>query len=529
MAAGGSCDGYLHAPPVSLEFDVPGSAPERRGYDFFRLKSVHHLLGDTDGIFWKSVFLQMSHTERAIKHALIAIASLHESIELSERRQALCDDQDTSRRLRGWSLSQYSKAINLFAGDPQQKHRSLEKALILCILFIGYELFQSNYQACSMHLDNGLKLLHHWRQSKNVLTRDMEVSVLDSDLVENHIAPIFTRLDVQESILIDSRAHRLPLVCENMPPYSKPFTETLQDLASARVYSDRFMQWIFFAADYEHGVLLETSKDLAEQNLEDSLELLEKALAKPHADDHICAMQVLKVYYHLSIIILHTRSGANESSFDRHIRDFKEIVKSAEEVVLFAQSHNDRTRLSFSFDFGIAPPLFFAASHCRDPFIRRRATALLRASHRIYGAFNSESSATVADFVIKIEESEPKTIISSCKDIPNNKRVRKVANYATYDFDYSKVQYKHVAPCDSIPGESIDLWVERPWKSRSAPVGYSPYLQQQIKPLPSPAQALPPKPKLKPRGGESINYVRANDPGFMASFVAKAYFPLTSF
>ena len=471
----------------------------------------------------------MSHTERAIKHALIAIASLHESIELSERGQEFGDDHNTSRRLRAWSLFQYSKAINLFAGDFQQKHRSLEKTLILCILFIAFELFQSNYKACSMHLDNGLKLLHQWRQSKNGLTRDMEVSVLDSELVENHIAPILTRLDVQESIFLDGRAHRLQLVSEDMPPYSKPFTETLHDLASARIYLDRVMQWIFFAADNEHNVLLEASKHLAEQHLEESLKLLEEALAKAHTDDHICAMHILKIYYHLSIIVLHTRSDANESSFDQQIRDFEEIVKSAKEVVRFAQSHNDRTRLSFSFDFGVAPPLLFAASHCRDPFIRRRATALLRASHRIYGAFNSESSAKLADLVIKIEESEPKTTISSCKDIPNNKRVRKVANYATYDFDYSKVQYKYVVPCDSIPGELIDLSVERPWKSRSGPVGCSPGLQQQIKPLPSPAQALPPKPKPKPRGGEGISYVRGNDPGFMASFVAKAYFPLTSF
>ena len=81
-STGRRCDGYVPTRVIHLNVDVPGDYEERRGYHYFRHKNVGEILGQQDADFWESLFLQASHSQPAVKHALIAVASIHESLEL---------------------------------------------------------------------------------------------------------------------------------------------------------------------------------------------------------------------------------------------------------------------------------------------------------------------------------------------------------------------------------------------------------------------------------------------------------------
>jgi len=63
---------------LHLNVDVPRDYEERRGYHYFRLKSLGEILGQQDADFLGSLFLQASHSRPAVKHTLIAVASIHE-------------------------------------------------------------------------------------------------------------------------------------------------------------------------------------------------------------------------------------------------------------------------------------------------------------------------------------------------------------------------------------------------------------------------------------------------------------------
>jgi hypothetical protein len=209
---GRRCDGYVPAGVIQLNVDIPGDHEERRGYHFFRIKSIGEILGQQDADFWKSLFRQASHSEPAVKHALIAVASIHESIDLSEKDTAGYNDE-VVRKTRVFSLIRYNKAIQLLIRHKQDSCDRLGAALIMCVLFIVLEEFQGGYTACALHLQSGLALLHQWNGSK-AITKKVETKLDDNkNLLTHHVTPVLNRLLIVASTFADSqvrlRASRL--------------------------------------------------------------------------------------------------------------------------------------------------------------------------------------------------------------------------------------------------------------------------------------------------------------------------------
>jgi hypothetical protein len=79
-STGRFCDGYGPLAIASLPFDIPGSDAERRSYHYFRLQTSSAILGLQDSKYWTTSLLQLSYTQPAIKHVLIAMASVHEAL-----------------------------------------------------------------------------------------------------------------------------------------------------------------------------------------------------------------------------------------------------------------------------------------------------------------------------------------------------------------------------------------------------------------------------------------------------------------
>ena len=103
--------------------------------------------------------------------------------------------------------------------------------------------------------------------------------------------------------------------------------------------------------------------------------------------------------YFTWLIWIPTRWSYRKTAFDAHADQFRELLRYAEMFV----NHNASERPVFTFVIGAIPSLFYAATKCRLPSIRRRALALLKKAPKKESLLGADSSAEVAYQVISIE------------------------------------------------------------------------------------------------------------------------------
>ena len=446
-SSGRRCDGYVPTGVVQLSVDVPGDYNERRGYHFFRLKSLGEILGQQDAEFWKSLFLQASYTQPAIKHALIAVASVHESLELSEGDVAR--NEAVAQKKRVFSLKHYNKAIQLLINDKRKSPNQLCTALVICVLFIVFEGFSSNYPACALHLENGLALLDQWSSARELPRKSGDDLIYSEDLINDRVAPILVRCTAQAATFADSRIHAGRYSTYPVLPSAPVLPPRFDSFTKAREALDNVMRWTLLTVNSsEPSSGPETGAMLA-RTLEDwrqAFSPLPKGTETKLEHHGFRAARCMQIHYLVAFIIINTYLSDDETVFDKYIDQFGTIVNEAQKLLSTDGGVDEQYKLSFSFDFGVTPPLYFTASRCRDPLIRRRALALMRLSHRMQGPWNSEHSAKCAEEIIRIEEAGD-GLVKSCEDVPEKSRLRKVSADVQHENECIKMVYVH-APYD---------------------------------------------------------------------------------
>ena len=128
----------------------------------------------------------MSHTEPAIKHAIIALSAAHERYQANDIEKI--DGPDLA-------LQQYNKSIahlNRQLSNPSR--RNSDVALICCLLFVCYESVRSNQESALLHFANGVKILKA-RKFSVADENSGSVPYLDSHTDEEDIVELFNRLD----------------------------------------------------------------------------------------------------------------------------------------------------------------------------------------------------------------------------------------------------------------------------------------------------------------------------------------------
>ena len=150
---GRKCDGYAqkkrkttypHLPTptvvnnslgnLTLSGDLQGSDQELRSFQFFRSYTVPQLCGLFDSTFWNRFVLQASHHQPAIRHAAIALGSMHEELESNV-------PGDQIRPKTDFALQQYLKAIRYLVQPMQGRAaHSADLALMTCVLFVCFEV-----------------------------------------------------------------------------------------------------------------------------------------------------------------------------------------------------------------------------------------------------------------------------------------------------------------------------------------------------------------------------------------------------
>jgi hypothetical protein len=121
-------------PPVELL----GGEKQRRGFHFFRSTTAFQLSGFCGDEFWDKLILQVSHHEPAIRHAVIALGSLHERFL---KHNGLVSRCDPLLYLDEFALQEYSLAIrSLFEQFSHQDKPGVDVCLVSCVLLASFEV-----------------------------------------------------------------------------------------------------------------------------------------------------------------------------------------------------------------------------------------------------------------------------------------------------------------------------------------------------------------------------------------------------
>ncbi len=129
--------------------------------EYFRGQTSFQLPGCSHSTSWETLALRLSHTEPAIKAAIIALGSIH-------RSRGPDPPCGYSPQLDSYhyefALRHYAQALASVQKCIDQSHelglgQSIEVVLISCLMFISFEILQGSYELSRLHLKTGLRIL----------------------------------------------------------------------------------------------------------------------------------------------------------------------------------------------------------------------------------------------------------------------------------------------------------------------------------------------------------------------------------
>ncbi|OTA94824.1 hypothetical protein M434DRAFT_394331 [Hypoxylon sp. CO27-5] len=453
----------LHRPSM-----LPFDSREGQYFQLFRERTASELSGFFDSSFWTRSVLQECHSEQSIRHSVVALGALYKTLEKmsesppSSPSSVVVDPTDNAVQHKEVAFKHYSLALNSILNSTCQDQASQRMSLMAIVLLACFDSFIGDHEQAIVQIQNGLRLLDTLRaQRRNTFLPQPEEPV-EQDLVQ-----MFTRLAIQAKSYDMAFHFPQPFVIRLTPQTtehpaspssdggspvstsSSQIPEIFQSLHEARLAWDslceqmmRFTEnmFTFTPAMSPMGVLPNSLKQygtgfaekLASWSRAFEPILISRSTPSKSSQEKT-AIAVLKMNQIMGEILFYMTFSDTELQFDAHLHQFKDIVNLAMEVVgdeerraaakrcpdpLFCHhqpTHPDvfgghctarHIKPSFSADLGIVPPLFVAATKCRDAVTRRQAIQLLRTSARREGMWDSELAARIGMWVMTIEEDD---------------------------------------------------------------------------------------------------------------------------
>ncbi|ROV98281.1 hypothetical protein VSDG_04425 [Cytospora chrysosperma] len=431
---GRACDGYLdpraltsrrRLKDISPHYHVlapllENSTPEEtRSFYFFQNVTAPCLSGDFDSFFWTTYVLQISQSEPTVRHAVLAVSSLHEGFT-----SAPCAGDTT----RSFTLQQYNKAIACLL-DQMNSHSAKPLAsLLTCVLFVCIEYLQGKYQESLIHLEQGQQLL---------IRLDQQANNPEMEYIVRYIVPLYTRLSLA-SFLFGVDSIPTPNFLRSHGEIPDTF-ESIDDLqASVHEFTEQAFHFTRKAQPVKNNsvsIPRETTQMLeVEQErllsrlvkLNVAFSLFRASVGSRHGPKN--ALLVLQIYLHAQHIWISTALSSSEVVYDDYLSSFAAIVPLAAIYLdLEAASQHQSTFAtpaeppqyppengqemsgqsgSLTFERRIIAPLYYVAIKCRHPLIRRSALDLLRRSpFKRENLWRASVLGSLSGHIVSLEES----------------------------------------------------------------------------------------------------------------------------
>jgi Fungal specific transcription factor domain len=388
------------APEAVLTADA-GSFEERRALDFFCRYTARQFPGLFLDDFWNRL-LQLSNIEPAIRHAAIAVGTIHEQYGMYGAEVVSVPDNPTESSHR-FAVLEYNKATNTLVKRLSADSNSVLTTVAACLLFISIEFLRGEVEMALKHLHSGLDILKTWRDGPR--------SSAESPMVEEEILPVFERLSMT-STLFGRPADQLYDDVVTLPSAEVTFDSlsgARKSLVGLVNLSLQFIRSVMgrknrFEVVFE-DIVQQTHLEGLLHKWEQSFEVLIRRRQWTQLERN--SISLLRIHQKSILIWLLTSLSPNETSFDQYNEIFESAINVAtvELVDAFADPSTPGRPPNFSFEMQFIAPLYFIAIKCRVGWIRRRAIDILSKAASKEGPWDSRRSARVAGRVMALEES----------------------------------------------------------------------------------------------------------------------------
>ena len=402
------------------------SENEQRAFLFFQDQTTPQLAEFHGCELWTHVILQAVHADSGTRHAVIALALLHEQFQQTGEPRIGASDAVAKH----YSLAIQSHLENLAHG--KQRAGNVEFYLISCILFFCIETLQGHSASALSLLRRAVSLLQELHQNAQ------RQSAWSLEVFEN----LLCRLQAQAIGLVGPRAFPT-----TVPPRIK--AASIPDMPDRFASIDQAKEYLEYYRQ-SHDLTQSTNElsDLHSQSPRIILQYrdtilqwsaafnaLQRALHKDSLSyQNRRALIMLTIHQRflilsMEIAVKYPQITTDESLWDHFHQIYSEVVDLAESVMRLPLSDaSGADRLSyekpvFTLDFGIIVPLYDVVRQCRDPGIRSRAIALLRKHPRREGFLDSSFVAHVLERIVELEHGAAQRNVTVASDVPASARI----------------------------------------------------------------------------------------------------------
>lgn len=428
-STGRKCDGYAivprkkranPAPAKGLEVEMDMGAAELRAIGFFHHKTAPSLSSYFDAEFWTRLVFQMSYVEPSIRHAMVALGALHEQREQGVKMVPIMPSagdpgsleisQPLLKRFDGhneqFALAEYNKAIT-YLSKRMNTESSIEVALLACILFVCIEFLRGDAVPAVKHFMSGMNIA--LASLSNSGSRTAQASL---ERIRRQILPFFQRIELLSSLFGNEASWDYPVeLVQAVPEEFHDMREARDSIVHLANLSVRFIKYMKYRK-YNRLVLPD---DISRQTaLIRQLDIWASTLDELLLSDMITerdldAAKTLRIHQVVASMWLRKCTAAEECANDEVTAQFETAVGLAEAIHAIAGTREQRAALNsstFLFDMEIVSPLYYVATKCRHPVIRRRAITILEGTQRREGLWDSNMAAAIAKRTMEIEEAK---------------------------------------------------------------------------------------------------------------------------
>ncbi|KAJ3963065.1 hypothetical protein N0V92_000206 [Colletotrichum tropicale] len=452
-------------PPISPFADWAGGSREQRAFDFYRNFSAPAIFSDGSGgsTLWKKLVPHFCHAEPSIRHAVLAISSLHES--LSQEKSADAGDTISSPKWAGvlsntFASEQYGKALKHLQEWKPSEPAGVTVPLLACLLFICIEFMLGDERASQVHINQGRLILAQL---------DSSIAGSGVSVIKKHFVPIYSRLSLA-SFLFGSNPAEIPSNLRSSSATNLYFASV--DEAEVALY-ELIDDGLRFSNMAKGIVYSRPTDDPQLQTLQQQQgEILAKFNRWHVAFTVISALEDAKragklclLYYHTAKIWISTAMSPLETAYDDHIASFAAIIHISAELVHSSKKYvRDPSKAAMStpkfvFDTEVIPPLYYTITKCRHPMLRRAAADLLKqeaVTKRRENLWDAHMSVEIGKRIIAIEEDAVR------RDAPDLGTMNWDAISWTGSEEVANLQ----APAADFPSDTSVPCTQRPWISR---------------------------------------------------------------
>jgi hypothetical protein len=307
--------------------------------------------------------------------------------------------------LSAFAAAHYGKAMrSLQAWRPPKEgalagRASIAVPLLACALFVCVEFMVGNESVAQMHIKQGRQILASFEGAvESSIGGSGPLSASPGvELIRQELVPIFTRLSLA-SFLFGSSPAPIPAALRWTAP-TEPGTEVhmaFNSASEAEQALDEIMEdglrfsreaagWLYKSAQEPDGPAKDAQRASMEAMQTHLLGLLEKwhvaaavrrAAAAAEGEDEAASGRMSRLYYLTSLVFVRRALSSRQTAYDLDTGTFASLVATAGEILDGEEKGDGGQR--FTFETGVIPPLYFAATRTRHPGLRRAAIAVLR-------------------------------------------------------------------------------------------------------------------------------------------------------